>query len=156
MKNIIKRTTLFVRDMETSKSWYKDVLGLKVWMDDIVTLSGTGMPAGGVGDKVRLIIMKAEDPTIGMIGLLQWVDPELPAPEEIPKTVTYGNPTFVLSSDDVEEIAKKASECGTHIHAGPTEWSIRGQNGKMKYFLGLFLFDPDGYFYEINQLVREE
>ena len=156
MKNIIKRTTLFVRDMETSKSWYKDVLGLKVWMDDIVTLSGTGMPAGGVGDKVRLIIMQAEDPTIGMIGLLQWVDPKLPAPEEIPKTVTYGNPTFVLSSDDVEEIAKKASEFGTHIHAGPTEWSIRGQNGKMKYFLGLFLFDPDGYFYEINQLVREE
>ena len=25
MKNIIKRTTLFVRDMETSKSWYEDV-----------------------------------------------------------------------------------------------------------------------------------
>ena len=62
----------------------------------------------------------------------------------------------VLSSDDVEEIAKKASEHGTHIHAGPTEWSIRGQNGKMKHFLGLFVFDPDGYFYEINQLVREE
>ena len=142
--------------METSKSWYEDVLGLKVWMDDIVTLSGTGMPAGGAGDKVRLIIMQAEDPTIGMIGLLQWVDPELPAPDEIPKTVTYGNPTFVLSSDDVEEIAKKASEHGTHVHAGPTEWSIRGQNGKMKHFLGLFLFDPDGYFYEINQLVREE
>ena len=60
------------------------------------------------------------------------------------------------TSDDVEEIAKKASEHGTHIHAGPTEWSIRGQNGKMKHFLGLFLFDPDGYFYEINQLVREE
>jgi hypothetical protein len=26
----------------------------------------------------------------------------------------------------------------------------------MKKFLGLFLFDPDGYFYEINQLVSEE
>ena len=94
MKNIIKRTTLFVRDMELSKSWYEDVLGLSVWMDDVVTLSGTGMPAGGVGDKVRLIIMKAEDSAIGMIGLLQWIDPKLPAPAKIPKTVTYGNPTF--------------------------------------------------------------
>jgi len=61
-----------------------------------------------------------------------------------------------LSSDDVQVIADKAIEYGTHVHAGPTEWSIRGQNGKMKHFLGLFLFDPDGYFYEINQLVREE
>ena len=42
MKNIIKRTTLFVRDMEVSKTWYEDVLGFSVWMDDIVTLSGTG------------------------------------------------------------------------------------------------------------------
>jgi catechol 2,3-dioxygenase-like lactoylglutathione lyase family enzyme len=156
MKNIIKRTTLFVRDMEVSKTWYEDVLGFSVWMDDIVTLSGTGMPAGGAGDKVRLIIMQAEDPAIGMIGLLEWVDPKLPAPKEIPKTVTYGNPTFVASSDNVQEVSKKAQEFGSNIHSGPTEWSIRGQNGKMKKFLGLFLFDPDGYFYEITHLVREE
>ena len=32
---------------------------------------------------------------------------------------------------------------------------VRGQNGKMKHFLGLSLFDPDGYFYEVNQLLRE-
>ncbi|MDG1713515.1 MAG: hypothetical protein P8H21_06610, partial [Woeseiaceae bacterium] len=76
--------------------------------------------------------------------------------QEIPKTVTYGNPTFVASSDNVQEVAKKAQEFGSNIHSGPTEWSIRGQNGKMKKFLGLFLFDPDGYFYEINQLVSEE
>ena len=69
--------------------------------------------------------------------------------------MTYGNPTFVVASDDVQQIFDRATELGTHVHSEPHEWSIRGQNGKMKYFLGMSLFDPDGYFYECNQLLRE-
>ena len=155
MSNIIKRTTLIVRDIETSRRWYEYVLGMKTWMDTDFTLSGTGLAAGKKGDKTHLVIMQAEDPTIGMIGLLQWVDPPLPAPDEVPTSVTYGNPTFVVASDDANQVHNRAVELGTHIHAEPYEWSVRGQNGKMKYFLGLSLFDPDGYFYECNQLLRE-
>ena len=155
MANIVKRTTLIVRDIEKSRRWYEQVLGMTVWMDTEVTLSGTGMAAGNEGDVTHLVILKCEDPTIGMIGLLQWIDPPMPAPEEIPTSVTYGNPTFVVSSDDVDAMHSAATAFGTHIHSPPHEWSIRGQNGKMKHFLGLSLFDPDGYFYEVNQLLRE-
>ena len=155
MNNIVKRTTLIVRDMAASQRWYEDVMGMTVWMDTEVTLSGTGMAAGKEGDVTHLVILKCEDPVIGMIGLLQWVDPPMPAPAEVPRTVTYGNPTFVVSSDDVTEMYAQAQKQGTHVHMAPHEWSIRGQNGKMKHFLGLSLFDPDGYFYEVNQLLRE-
>ena len=155
MNNIVKRTTLIVRDMAASLRWYEDVMGMTVWMDTEVTLSGTGMAAGKEGDVTHLVILKCEDPVIGMIGLLQWVDPPMPAPAEIPKTVTYGNPTFVVGSDDVQAMYAQAQNQGTHVHMAPHEWSIRGQNGKMKHFLGLSLFDPDGYFYEVNQLLRE-
>ncbi len=155
MPNIVKRTTLIVRDMDASRRWYEYVMGMTVWMDTEVTLSGGGMAAGKVGDLTHLVIMRCADPTIGMIGLLQWVDPRLPAPEKIPTSVTYGNPTFVVGSDDVTTVYERATELGTHIHSAPREWSIRGQNGRMKYFLGLSLFDPDGYFYECNQLLRE-
>jgi len=155
MQNIIKRTTLIVRDIERSRRWYEYVMGLTVWMDTEVTLGGTGLAAGNAGDVTHLLIMQAEDPAIGMIGLLQWVDPTMPAPDEIPTSVTYGNPTFVVSSDDARTMHSRAEELGTHVHSAPGEWSIRGQNGKMKHFLGLSLFDPDGYFYEVNQLLRE-
>ena len=155
MANIVKRTTLIVRDMEASRRWYEQVLGMSVWMDTDFTLSGTGLAAGKAGDVTHLTILKCEDPAIGMIGLLQWVDPPLPAPAEIPTTVTYGNPTFVVSSDDVESMHTEAQKLGTHVHSPPHEWSTRGQNGKTKHFLGLSLFDPDGYFYEVNQLLRE-
>ncbi len=155
MHNVIKRTTLIVRDMQKSQRWYEYVMGMSVWMDTDFTLSGDGLAAGKAGDQTRLVILQCEDPVIGMIGLLQWVDPPLPAPDEIPTSVTYGNPTFVVGSDDVQKMHERATELGTHVHMAPHEWSIRGQNGKMKHFLGLSIFDPDGYFYEVNQLLRE-
>ncbi len=154
MTNVIKRTTLLVRDMAAAVTWYQQVLDMTVYFDDEVELSGTGMAAGKAGDKTHLVIMQAEDPVIGMIGLLQWIDPVWPAPE-VPTSVSYGMPTFVVAGDDVNAAHEAACRLGTRVHAAPHEWSIRGANGKMKHFLGLSLFDPDGHFFEINQLVAE-
>jgi len=154
MANIIRRTTLLVRDMETALRWYQTVLGLTLYYDDIVEMSGTGFPAGQAGDKTRLVILRAEDPEIGMLGLLQWLEPPLPAPP-VPTEVTYGNPTFVVRSDDVHTAFKQASMLGTQVHAEPHEWSIKGANGRIKHFVSTCLFDPDGHFFELNQLLRE-
>ncbi len=154
MGNIVKRTTLIVRDIAKSVEWYEKVIGMTRYYDDEVVLSGIGMAAGKKGDRTHLVILKCEDPEIGMIGLLQWIDPPMPAPE-IPTGVTYGNPTFVVSSDDSRAAYDAAVALGAHIHAEPHEWSIKGANGMMKNFLGVSLFDPDGHFYELNQLLSE-
>ena len=147
----VKRTTLIVRDIEVSSKWYEEVLGMSLYYDDTITLGGKGMAAGKKGDITHLKIYKCSDPVIGMIGLLQWIDPELPAPEEIPTKVDYGNPTFVVDTNNVDEVYKKALTLGTHIHSEPHEWSVRGADGNMINFITLSVFDPDGYFYEINQ-----
>ncbi len=147
----VKRTTLIVRDIEVSSNWYEEVLDMSLYYDDTITLGGKGMAAGKKGDITHLKIYKCSDPVIGMIGLLQWIDPELPAPEEIPTKVDYGNPTFVVDTDNVDEVYKKALTLGTHIHSEPHEWSVRGADGNMINFITLSVFDPDGYFYEINQ-----
>ena len=147
----VKRTTLIVRDIEASSKWYEEILDMSLYYDDTITLSGQGLAAGKKGDVTHLKIYKCSDPVIGMIGLLQWIDPELPAPEEIPTKVDYGNPTFVVDTDNVDEVYKKALALGTHIHSEPHEWSVRGADGNMINFITLSVFDPDGYFYEINQ-----
>lgn len=154
MANTVKRTTLFVRDIGKSEQWYKEVMGMSVWMDTDFTLSGEGLAAGKAGDLTHLTIMQANDPVIGMIGLLQWVNPPLPAPDEIPKSVTYGNPTFVVEAEDVLGSCEAAKRLGTHVHSEPHEWSTRGQDGRMKHFMSVSLFDPDGYFFECNQVLR--
>ena len=155
MKNIVKRTTLMVRNMEKSLAWYQNVMGMEVYYDKPVTLSGVGMAARKAGDVTRLVILKCEHPEIGMIGLLQWLEPEMPAPE-IPTAVSYGMPTFVCGTDDCAEAHRQATLLGTRVHAAPHEWSVEGADGNIKCFLGCSLFDPDGHFFEMNQLLRTE
>jgi catechol 2,3-dioxygenase-like lactoylglutathione lyase family enzyme len=154
MASTVKRTTLIVRDVKKSQEWYEKVLGMTVWMDTDFTLSGEGLAAGKAGDVTHLTIMQANDPVIGMIGLLQWVDPPMEAPAEIPTTVGFGNPTFVVEAQDAAASCEAARALGTHIHSEPHEWSVIGHDGRRKHFLAVSLFDPDGYFYECNQVLR--
>jgi catechol 2,3-dioxygenase-like lactoylglutathione lyase family enzyme len=154
MASTVKRTTLIVRDVKKSQEWYEKVLGMTVWMDTDFTLSGEGLAAGNAGDVTHLTIMQANDPVIGMIGLLQWVDPPMEAPAEIPTTVGFGNPTFVVEAEDAAASCDAARALGTHIHSEPHEWSVIGHDGRRKHFLAVSLFDPDGYFYECNQVLR--
>jgi hypothetical protein len=40
--------------------------------------------------------------------------------------------------------------------AGPHRLTVEGADGSTMHFLGTSLFDPDGYCYEFNQLLRAE
>jgi len=151
MKTIVRRTTLIVRDMSVSAPWYEEVLGMTRYYDDMYTLGGVGFAGGNEGDETHLVIMQGDHPEMGMIGLLQWVNPPLPAPTEIPTSVSYGNPTFVLGIDDCEEAWRRAQKLGTRIHAEPHEWDVKGPDDNTLHFCSVALFDPDGHFFQLNQ-----
>jgi catechol 2,3-dioxygenase-like lactoylglutathione lyase family enzyme len=153
MSNILKRTTLLVRDAEAAAVWYADVFGMKRWLDTPFTLSGIGLAIGTAGDKTRLIIMQCDDPVIGMIGLLQWIEPTLDAPP-IPTKVTFGSPIFVVASDDIRGVCECARLSGVQIYAEPYEWSFDAPDGTTKNMIGCSFFDLDGYFYEVNEAIN--
>ena len=66
MSDILRRTTIIVRDAEMSARFYEHVFGWTRWLDTPFTLSGRQLAAGKAGDRTRLILMKAEDDFIGM------------------------------------------------------------------------------------------
>ncbi len=156
MANIVKRTTLMVRDAEAAALWYEQVFGMRRWLDTPFTLSGIGLAAGRAGDKTRLVIMQCEDPVIGMIGLLQWIDPPMEAPLTPPRRVTFGAPIFVMSSDDVRGLHARARALGGHVHAAPYEWSFVSPEGIARQMRACSLFDLDGYFYEVNETLMPQ
>ena len=153
MSSILKRTTLIVRDAEKAADWYSHVFGMKRWLDTPFTLSGIGLAIGNAGDKTHLVIMQCNDPIIGMIGLLQWVEPKMEAPP-ISTKVTFGAPIFVVASDDVRGVYERAKLSGVQIHSEPHEWSFVAPDGTTKKMIGCSFFDLDGYFYEVNQTVK--
>ncbi|WP_254054261.1 VOC family protein [Sphingorhabdus sp. EL138] len=154
MTDIIKRTTLMVRDGDAASNWYETVFGMTKWMDTPFTLSGTQLAAGKKGDKTRLIILKCEHDMIGMIGLLEWLDPKQDAPEELPTEIKFGAPVFVVASEDAKGAVERARALSSTIHSEPREWSVTGADGKQKDMIGCSFWDLDGYFFEVNQVVK--
>ena len=153
MTDIVKRTTLIVRDAEVAAAWYETVFGMTRVMDTPFTLSGTQLAAGARGDKTRLVILKCADDTVGMIGLLQWVDPPMETPAELPTRIAFGTPIFVVAAADCRATTERARAAGSRIHCEPRDWTVTGFDGREQAMVGASFFDRDGYFFEVNERV---
>ncbi len=151
MADILRRTTLMVRDAEAAAHWYETVFGMTRWMDTPFTLSGNQLAAGKKGDQTRLVILKCDHDFIGMIGLLQWTDPPMEAPAERPARIAFGAPIFVVQAQDCTATVARAQALGSRIHCMPHDWTVTGADGQVMAMIGASLFDLDGYFFEVNQ-----
>ena len=153
MADILRRTTLMVRNADAAAHWYESVFGMTRWMDTPFTLSGEQLAAGKKGDQTRLIIMKCEDDFIGMLGLLEWTDPPMEAPAELPTRIAFGAPIFVVQAVDCAATVASARALGSRIHAEPLAWTVTGADGEPIDMIGASFWDLDGYFFEVNQRV---
>lgn len=142
-----------VRDMERARVFYRDVLGGRVWFDRPFTLDGGGLPIGKAGDKLRLCIIQFEHDQIGMIGLMEFIDPVMPAPD-VTYDIGYGRPVFVVVPEDAQAIYDQANKHGFKTRGEPKAWSTIGAKGETKHFLSTFLWDGDGHFFECNQVTH--
>jgi catechol 2,3-dioxygenase-like lactoylglutathione lyase family enzyme len=154
MTDEIKRTTLMVREAERAAQWYEGVFGMTRWMDTPFILSGTQLAAGKKGDQTRLVILKCTNDLVGMIGLLEWLEPKQETPAELPTSIAFGAPVFVVASSDARGALERARGFGSRIHCEPRDWTVTGADGKTKDMVGCSFFDLDGYFFEVNEVVK--
>lgn len=151
MATLVKRTTLIVRSIERSMAFYGGVLGLSKYYDDEIVLSGVGLAAGERGDRTHLVIMRAADPVVGMVGLLEFTAPRLPEPAAPKARLGIGDVVFVMQGGDVHGVHERALQFGARIHAPPHDFKVRGADGRELRMTSLSLWDPDDYFIEYNQ-----
>ena len=151
----VRRATIIVRDMERSLRLYRDVIGLQANYDTVVETSGVALPAGEPGAKARLVLLNANDPFVGWIGLMQWTDPPLADPGPYPKRMGPGGVVLVLNTDDVEgRCAAAKAVPGVTFTAEPRLQTYPGRNGGPDIrVMGCNFFDPDGILVELNQLL---
>ena len=152
----IRRVTIIVRDMENSLKLYRDVMGLKINYDTVVTTSGVALPAGEPNAKARLVLLNSNDPYIGWIGLMQWTAPKLRDPGPYPKRMGPGGVVIVTNTDDVPgKCAAAAKVPGVTMTSPPREQTYPGRNGAAPiHVIGCNFFDPDGILIEMNQLQK--
>mgnify|MGYP002780056338 CR=1 FL=1 len=151
----VRRATIIVRNMENSLRLYRDVVGMKVNYDTVVTTSGVALPAGEPGARARLVLLNANDPWVGWIGLMEWLDPAIPA-GDYPRRMGPGGVVIVMNTDDVEGRCAAAKEVpGVTFTAEPRLQVYPGRNGGPDIrVMGCNFFDPDGILIEMNQILE--
>ena len=152
----IRRVTMIVRNMENSLKLYRDVMGLKVNYDAVLPMSGVALPAGEPGAKARLVLLNGNDPFIGWIGLMEWVDPRLPDPGPYPVRMGIGRHVIVTHTADVDRrCAEAALVPGVTVTSPPRDQIYPGRNGAPPIRVrGCNFFDPDGTLIELNQMQK--
>lgn len=151
----VRRSTIIVRDIENSLKLYRDVIGLEVNYDTTVTTSGVALPAGEPGATARLVLLNANDPWVGWVGLMEWLDPAIPA-DDYPRRMGPGDVVMVLNTDDVPgRCAAAKAVPGVTFTAEPRLQVYPGRDGGADIrVMGCNFFDPDGILIELNQILE--
>ena len=152
MDNILRRTTFIVADIEAAIAFYTSVFGWTVWYDNTLAPDPRFPPAAPAGTKCRLVILKVDDPEIGMLGFMQY---EIDIPSIFPRKedkVRTGDAILVINSEDPDAVYERAKQTKANIVAPPVDWEVPSHDGKGTIKLRtMSLFDPNGIYMEVNR-----
>ncbi len=154
----LRRVSLIVSDIEESLKLYRDVLEFEVNYDAEVTMSGVALPAGEPGAKARLVLVSSNDSWVGWIGLLQWLDPEIPPLDPPRRRMGVGDAILVFNTEKVDEHCEQAAKLpGVFMttEASNTTYPARA-GGEPIVVRTCYLFDRDGYFIELNKVLDRD
>jgi len=151
----VRRTTLVVRDVDRSLAFYRDALGLQLVYDQVITRPPRPDDPAGQPRKMRLALLRANDDFVGVIGLLEYTSPRLEEPPIEARRPGIGDVILVINAADLEQRFERVRATpGVRVSSEPqlTEYPSPDGTGSIAVRVSV-VWDPDGYFVELNQLL---
>lgn len=141
----VRRTTLLVRDMNRALAFWRDALGLKVVYDRVI-----GQPP----ETIHLVLLRANDQFVGNIGLMRRSSDPAGVPVKYERPTT-GQAIIVVNAKDLEHrIERIKAVPGVKVQSGPERVEYPAPDGRGTIpVLATFLWDPDGFFVEVNKIL---
>jgi catechol 2,3-dioxygenase-like lactoylglutathione lyase family enzyme len=151
----VRRTTLIVRSVDRALAFYRDALGLTVVYDQEIVRPPRPDDPTKAERRMRLALLRANDDFVGVVGLLEYTSPRLPEPAGEPQRPGIGDVILVINSADLDQrFAKVRATPGVRVATEPTLTSYPSADGKGTIPVRVSaVWDPDGYFIELNQLL---
>jgi catechol 2,3-dioxygenase-like lactoylglutathione lyase family enzyme len=145
---VLRRATLLVHDIDKAIAFYRDAIGLSVWLENRGKSGGDLPTADPMGTPSHFVIMKGRDPWLGMVGLLQYGEAKAGPKKEI---IGPGDVVLMMETSDLAGIHERLKKGGYRIVKEPSASEITFGDGSRGLATFLFCMDPDGHVLEINQ-----
>ena len=149
----LRRTTLVVRDIERSLEFYRDALGMEIIYDNLIST-----PRGADPDEaervLRLVLLRANDHYVGVLGLLQYFKPVKETVDLAGTAFMEGTIVMVFNLEDLAgSFARATAVSGVVVLDDPAPVSYPSYDGEGTIdVIVSSLQDPDGFTVELNQL----
>ncbi len=148
----LRRTTLVVRDIDRSLPLYRDALGMTVIYDQLI--GGTDAAGKPTPPTVRLVLLRANDDFIGVLGLMQRLNPSEAPPPPVFRKAQPGGLILVFNVRDLESrFARIASAPNVKVSEAPTPIEYPAPGGGVIPVLFSAVWDADGNFIELNRIL---
>jgi catechol 2,3-dioxygenase-like lactoylglutathione lyase family enzyme len=150
----LRRTTLVVRDIERSLPLYRDALGFKVIYDEKI---GPGPDKDGKPQppSVRLVLLRANDDFIGVLGLMQRLNPSTPPPAPVFQKAQPGDTILVINVADLDSrfpVVRATPHVKIADEPERIEYPAPGGQGTIPVLFSA-VWDADGNFIELNKIL---
>ncbi len=148
----IRRTTFVVRSIDASLPFYRDALGLTQVYDQLI---GAGTDANGkpTPATIRLVLLRANDDFVGLLGLMERLDTTPPPRRELRKAQA-GETIIVVNVRDLEQrFPKVAATPGVTVAEAPHLVNYPSPGGGKIDVMFSSVWDPDGNYIELNHLL---
>jgi len=148
-----RRTTLVVKDIARSLTFYRDALGMNVIYDNEINTPRSAS-VEEAEKASRLVLLQANDDYIGIVGLLQYIKPKKPSVDLTDTSFNEGTTVMVFNTQELESSFVKATQVkGVKVLGAPSLAHYPSYDGKSTIsVLVSVLQDPDGFTVELNQL----
>jgi catechol 2,3-dioxygenase-like lactoylglutathione lyase family enzyme len=141
------QSIIVVNDMEKSLYFYRDLLGFKIQVDQLMEGEEINSIMGRPNTKVRLVLLQVGEQKTGLIGLASFLSPKEDKVEK--NRSDLFSHALVFVSDDIEEVYNRLLEAGEKPICEPVSLT-NPRGGVVKIFTCL---DPNGLLVEFNQFV---
>ena len=139
----LRRTTLLVRDVEASLALYEGALGLEKYYDQMIT-SRDG------SSQSRLVLLRANDPNIGVLGLWELSDAAYAPPPDFTSALIPGEIVLLFNTTQLDAVFPAAAASpGVTVLSEPTYREYPGDGVTYEVMVSM-LRDPDGNIVELN------
>ncbi len=150
----LKRTAIIVKNMERSLRFWRDLLGLKVWISGE---AGRELPElyqllGAPPCTTRWVILQSDDVDWGMVGLFELKRPSPPTDRHAdPSRANQGEACLVFHTPDVDRIYRGARALRLAVLCPPTMLEIAAHGVLSKE---MTLRDPNGVLVNFIQNIK--
>lgn len=144
----VKRTTIVVKDLERSLTFYRDLLGLSVFFDGTIPNPGASDVTGIQCESLRMVVLRAEELDTGMIGLMDihGASPPLAATRPSGKLRT-GESILVIPTNQLKSLYARLKEADIEIVTPPVAVDVPDRPEIHE----MMMRDPDGVVINVTQ-----